>query len=201
MSKNQITGLILAGGLARRMAGREKGLLPLHGRPLIDHVLERFAPQVGRIVINANRHREDYAAFGHPLVTDITGDFAGPLAGLQAGLRCCETPLIATVPCDAPLLPDDLVARLFKALENDNATIAAAFVAGHLQPTFMLCRREVLADLERHIAAGERKIHAWLTDNNAVEVPFDDADAFANINTPAELALIERGAMPDTSCD
>ncbi|MBI4986514.1 MAG: molybdenum cofactor guanylyltransferase [Rhodocyclales bacterium] len=191
--RDRVTGLILAGGLARRMDGREKGLLQLGGRPLLAHVLERLTPQVATLLISANRQREAYAAFGHPVVADVVGDFAGPLAGLHAGLKACATPFLATVPCDAPLLPLDLVARLVGALEADDAAIAAAFAAGRLQPAFMLCRREVLGDLEPYIAGGGRRIHEWLVGMGAREVRFEDADAFANINTPAELERMEGG--------
>lgn len=194
MRKEEISGLVFAGGLARRMDGREKGLIPFRGRSLVEHVLERFAPQVGRLAINANRNREAYAAFGHPVVADILDGYAGPLAGLQAGLTNCATPLLATVPCDAPLLPLDLVARLAAALENGRAPLAAAFANGRLQPTFMLCRREALADLERYLAGGGRKIHAWLAEMGALEVPFADAQAFANINTPEELERLENAS-------
>ena len=179
--------MILAGGRARRMDGRDKGLLPLAGRPLIGHVLERFAPQVDRVVINANRHADDYAALGHPVIADVIGDFAGPLAGLHAGLLTCATPLLATVPCDAPLLPSDLVQRLAGVLENGNASLVTAHAAGRVQPAFMLCRREILTDLERYLSGGGRKILDWLTAMGAHQVAFADADAFANINTPEEL--------------
>ncbi len=191
MSTNSVTGLILAGGLARRMDGREKGLLPLHGRPLLAHVLERLAPQVGAILVNANRNRDAYAAFGLPVIADGIEGYAGPLAGLQAGLVACNTPLLASVPCDAPLLPTDLVARLADALERSGAPVATAFAAGRLQPAFMLCRREVRADLERYIAGGGRKVQTWLAGLGTIEVPFEDADAFANINTPEELNRME----------
>lgn len=189
-----VTGLVFAGGLARRMDGREKGLLALRGRPLIAHVLERFAPQVGGIVINANRECETYVGFGHPVIADVIGGFAGPLAGLQAGLQACATPLLATAPCDAPLLPLDLVARLHDALVASRAPIAAASTGGRLQPTFMLCRREVLGDLERYLSGGGRKIHTWLVDMGVLAVPFADDAAFANINTPAELDALESAA-------
>ena len=191
MRLDHITGLILAGGRARRMDGRDKGLIEFQGRPLIAHVLERFSPQVGPLLLNVNRHRDRYAAYGHPLIADAIDDFAGPLAGLHAGLLACATPFIATVPCDAPLLPTDLVARLAAALEQGRAPVAAAFAAGRLQPAFMLCRLEVRADLERYIAGGGRKIHAWLAGVGALEVPFEGEDAFANINTPEELERLE----------
>lgn len=191
---SSITGLIFAGGLARRMDGREKGLLPLGGRSLIGHVLERLAPQVGSIIINANRCQEDYATLGHPVVTDLMAGFPGPLAGLQAGLRACGTPYLATAPCDAPLLPGDLVARLAAALAASDAMAAAPSTGGRLQPTFLFCRREALAALDRYLAGGGRKVQGWLGEIGAVAVPFTDEGAFANVNTPEELARLERTA-------
>lgn len=186
-----VTGLVFAGGQARRMDGRDKGLLPLHGRPLVAHVIERLAPQVDTLIVNANRNLDTYAAFGHPVVADIMPGHAGPLAGLHAGLAASQTPLVATVPCDAPRLPIDLVARLQDALSAGTAPLAAAFADGRLQPAFMLCRREVLGDLERYLAGGGRKIHTWLDGIGVLAVPFADDRAFANINTPAELAELE----------
>lgn len=194
---SDITGLIFAGGLARRMEGREKGLLSLRGRPLIRHVLERLEPQVGAVLINANRRREEYAAFGPPVVGDLLEGFPGPLAGLQAGLQTCRTPFLATAPCDAPLLPNDLIGRLSAALAISDAPAAAASTDGRLQPTFLLCRREVLAGLEGYLAEGGRSIHGWLERIGTVPVAFADAGAFANINTPGELAALENAGLPE----
>lgn len=190
MSRPSVTGLVLAGGLARRMDGRDKGLVALQGRPLLAHVLERLAPQVDSILVNANRNQETYAAFGHRIVADVLPDYAGPLAGLHAGLAASTTPLIVTVPCDAPRLPADLVAILYAALSASDVPVAAALANGRLQPTFMLCRRDIGADLERYLAGGGRKIHAWLDEVQALAVPFADADGFANLNTPEELAAL-----------
>lgn len=191
MLAEPITGLILAGGLGRRMGGCDKGMLPLCGRPLLAHVLERFAPQVANILVNTNAPAADYTRFGHPLVTDVIPGHAGPLAGLHAGLSVCTTPLLATVPCDAPQLPGDLVARLYAALTDGAARVAVAVAAGRRQPTFMLCRREVRNDLDAYLAGGGRIFGAWLADMGALEASFDDAAAFANINTPEELARQE----------
>ena len=173
------------------MDGRDKGLLPLGGRPLVAHVIERLAPQVDALIVSANRNRETYAAFGHPVVADVMPDYAGPLAGLHAGLLACTTPLLATAPCDAPRLSPDLVARLRAALLAGSAPVAAAFAADRLQPTFMLCRREVVGELERYLADGGRRIHSWLTGIGVLAVPFADAGAFINLNSPSELAELE----------
>ncbi len=193
----QITGLIIAGGLARRMGGSDKGLQLLHGKPLLAHVIERFAPQVGRLLLNANHNAAAYAAFGYPLIADTLEGYAGPLAGLQAGLAQCATPLLATVPCDTPFLPRDLVARLHAALDAAQAQLAVAKTAGWTQPTFMLCRREVLPSLNAFLAEGECKVGRWYATLDAVEVPFADEGAFANINTLEELEQFEQSEQSD----
>jgi molybdopterin-guanine dinucleotide biosynthesis protein A len=185
-----ITGLVLAGGQGSRLGGRDKGLADWRGRPLIAHVLERLAPQVDCLLISANRNRETYAALGHPVVADTCPGYAGPLAGLQAGLAACTTPLLAMVPCDAPMLPDDLVARLADALATSTQPAAVAETGGRLQPTFLLCRRELLSSLESCLASGQRKLGAWLAETGAVRVPFDAA-GFANLNTAADFGATD----------
>lgn len=185
----RVTGLILAGGAGRRMGGTDKGLLPYRGRPLVAHAIERLAPQVDALLISANRNLEAYAAFGHPLVGDALPEYPGPLAGLAAGLAACATEWLACVPCDCPALPPDLVARLLAAAEAQRAPLAVAVTAEGMQPTFQLCRRELLPALEAWLAAGERRAGLWCRQQNAAEAYFDDPAAFANFNHPEELAL------------
>ena len=185
--KAGITGLILAGGRGSRLGGVDKGLVDWRGRPLIAHVMERLRPQVDRILISANRNQQRYAAFG-PVVADRTNDFAGPLAGLQAGLAACTTPLLVCVPCDAPGLPLDLVFRLFTALTGNGADIAVAQTVDGLQPTFLLCRSEIAAKLDAWLTSGRRKVADWLDEVQAAHVAFADAAPFANFNTPEDLA-------------
>lgn len=183
-----ITGLILAGGQGSRMGGTDKGLLPLQGRPLAAWTLERLAPQVDRIVVSANRNIEEYAAFGHPVVSDADpGSYEGPLAGVLAGLLACATPLLAIVPCDAPRFPEDLVEKLAQALRDSQAPLAYAVTPVRTHPVFMLCRRKVLPALEDYLAQGHRKIAYWQDELGAVKVVFPDEPAFANFNTPEEL--------------
>lgn len=183
-----VTGLVLAGGLGRRMGGVDKGLVEYAGRPLVAAAIARLRPQVEALLVNANRNPEAYAAWGHRVVADAVGGFAGPLAGLQAGLAACATPLLATVPCDSPHLPEDLVARLRAALEGRaDGELALAAAAGRWQPVFLLCRRSVLPGLEEYLAAGGRRIEDWVRARRHAVVEFADAAAFANINTPEEL--------------
>ncbi len=136
----QVAGVILAGGLGRRMGGVDKGLRPLRGRPMVQWVLERFSPQVDQVLINANQHVEEYSAFGHPVIPDRIAGFAGPLAGLHAALSATSLPLIATVPCDSPFLPTDLVARLKQALLERQADLAAARALTQAHPVFCVLR-------------------------------------------------------------
>lgn len=170
------------------MGGLDKGLLPFRGRAMVKHVIDRLAPQVTGLMISANRHAEDYAAFGWPVVADADPGFAGPLAGVHAGLRACAGEWLVTAPCDSPLLPADLVDRLSAAAESDDADVAVARADGRLQPVFLLCRRTLAGVLESYLAGGGRRIEAWLDERRAAIADFPDALAFANINTPAELA-------------
>lgn len=187
-----ITGVVLAGGLGRRMGGVDKGLKPLRGRPMVEWVVERFAPQVAEVLVNANQNLEVYGRLGHRVVPDDIGGFAGPLAGLHRALTEARHDLVATVPCDSPFLPADLVGRLHAALERDGADLAVARTGTQLHPVFCLCRRSVLPSLTAFLDSGGRKIDAWYSALRVIEVPFDDeADAFSNINTEAELKGFE----------
>jgi molybdopterin-guanine dinucleotide biosynthesis protein A len=188
----RVAGVILAGGLGRRMGGADKGLQPLRGRPMVQWVLERFAPQVDELLINANRHVEEYCGFGFPVIGDRIAGFAGPLAGLHAALSATALPFVATVPCDSPFLPADLIARLGAELMKCQADLASVRALGQVHPVFCLCRRNVLPRLTAFLEGGGRKVEAWHATLKAVEVNFDDqAQAFSNINTPEELAHFE----------
>ncbi len=189
---NQITGLILAGGRGSRMGEVDKGLQLFRGQPMVAHVLERFAPQVGEIIINANRNLATYQAFGHRVVPDAIDGFAGPLAGLHVGMCGATTPLIATAPCDSPFLPRDLVARLNAALDAQGADLAVAKTFDQTHPVFCLTKTALEPHLRAFLASGQRKIDKWYATLKVVEVSFDDeADAFANINTTDELRALE----------
>jgi molybdopterin-guanine dinucleotide biosynthesis protein A len=197
MARPAITGVVLAGGLGRRMGGVDKGLQLLNGRPLVSHVIERLAPQVDELLINANQNGERYAAFGYPVLADRIPEFAGPLAGLHAALSAATNPLVATAPCDSPFLPADLISRLFLALTapgtkshwgTTNADLAVARTFDQPHPVFCLCRRTVLPHLNDYLASGRRKMADWYATLKVVEVTFDDeAAAFENINTREEL--------------
>jgi molybdenum cofactor guanylyltransferase len=168
------------------MGSVDKGLQPLRGRAMIEHVLERLAPQVDEIVINANQNLERYGAFGRRVVSDRISGFAGPLAGLHAGLSAVSHELAVTAPCDSPFLPADLVSRLMSSMKGNDLAVAKTGEQAH--PVFALVRRSVLSNLEEFLQGGGRKIDAWYAALKVVEVGFDDeADAFRNINTLEEL--------------
>lgn len=189
----RVTGLILAGGQGRRMGNVDKGLQPLRGRPMVAWVLERLAPQVTEVIVNANQNQAEYARLGCRVVGDEIGGFAGPLAGLQAGLKANVHPFLVTVPCDSPFLPRDLVARLHAALIANHADLAVAKTGDQPHPVFSLVRESLAGHLTKFLETGGRKIDAWYASLKVVEVPFDDeADAFSNINTPEELAEHEK---------
>ena len=189
---SEVTGLVLAGGQGSRMGGVDKGLQPFRGKAMVAHVIERLAPQVDVVLVNANRNPEAYEAFGHRVIADEIEGFAGPLAGFERGLAHATTPLVVTVPCDSPFLPADLVARLRAALERDDAQLAVAKTGEQAHPVFSLMQRDVHASLRDFLASGQRKIDKWYAALRVVEVPFDDeAEAFLNINTREELADLE----------
>jgi len=191
IDKTDITGLILAGGRGSRMGGVDKGLQNYQGIPMAMHALLRLSPQVGQAMINANRNLGAYEAMGVPVWPDNLPDFAGPLAGLAAGLERCETRYLATVPCDSPRFPLDLVERLAGELARQNADIAMAATLqnGQLrtQPVFCLMKTSLLPSLLAFLQSGQRKIDAWTAMHRCIEVCFDDAPAFAGANTLAEL--------------
>ena len=193
--KDLITGVVLAGGEGRRMGGADKGLQPFAGRPLAAWVVERLRPQVGRLLISANRNQERYAEFGCPVLGDLTPGFAGPLAGIQSALAVTDTPLLLAAPCDSPRLPADLASRLHRALLAGEAEIAIPVAAGRAHRAFCLLRRELAPCLDAFLAAGGRRLGEWQATRLAVEVDFDDAaDAFANINTAEDLAAGDSAA-------
>ena len=196
IEKDDITGLVLAGGRGSRMGGVDKGLQAHLGMPLAMHALLRLAPQVGEVIINANRNLAAYESMGAAVWPDALPDYPGPLAGFLAGLEHCATPYLATVPCDSPRFPEDLVARLAARLDADDAEIAIAATRQggelRLQPVFCLMRATVMESLVRFTADGRRKIDAWTETLRHAAVEFDDASAFVNANTIAELRELQR---------
>jgi len=204
IGREDITGLILAGGRGSRMGGVDKGLQGFRGMPLALQTLLRLQVQVGDVMINANRNLSAYESFGATVWPDTVGEFAGPLAGFLVGLEQCVTPYLVTVPCDSPLFPIDLVERLAMVLESEQADIAMAeapesapdgTVRLRAQPVFCLMRQDLLESLVKFIHDGGRKIDSWTALHRTVTVPFnqpgDNPNAFANANTLAELQALQ----------
>ena len=187
------TGVILAGGLARRMGGHDKGLLAINGRPMVQHIQDLLCPQVDQLLINANRNQESYASLtGCPVIGDQVGDFAGPLAGMASALSHCTTPYLVAVPCDSPFVAPDLVMRLHRARHAQQADIALATEGNKLQPVFVLLSHHLLDSLLAFLDSGGRKIIDWYYRHRVAEVDFSDrAGMFENINTPEEQQRIE----------
>ena len=200
--RQDITGAVLAGGQGRRMGGVDKGLMPYRGTTLAGHAIERLSPQVGALIVSANRNLGAYAAHGHPVVSDAQGmGPLGPLAGLLAALGASATPWLVTVPCDCPGFPSDLVDRLAEAAQGlpPHAAVAVAATPGDarhpVHPVFCLAHRSVRDGLAAYLGQGGRAVQAWLAQVGAVRVPFDDPREFFNINAPADFAAAESAVV------
>jgi molybdopterin-guanine dinucleotide biosynthesis protein A len=196
ISADQITGLILAGGRAKRMGGIDKGLIPFHNKALIESAITRLKSQVGSILINANRNISKYASYGYPIIPDETPDFSGPLAGFSAGLKTCNTPYLLTSPCDSPLLPIDLGIKLATEMERGDFELVYASskeADGKIwaQPVFCLMHINLQESLNAFLQKGDLKIDRWFKEVRSSTVVFDDPQAFANVNTPEELKQLE----------
>ena len=188
----QVTGVILAGGRATRMGGVDKGLVPIHGRPMIAWVIDALRPQVSDVLINANRNHDRYGEFACPVIDDGDSEFRGPLAGMISAMQVARTPYIAVVPCDSPLIGGELVERLYAAAASSGSPIAAAHDGERLQPVFALLSCDLLEDLAGYLDDGERKIDRWYDRHGYVTVDFSDvAETFANINAPDDKRALE----------
>ena len=192
-----ISSIILSGGRAKRMNGVDKGLVQLQQKSLIAHVIARLKPQVDEIFINANREIAEYETFGLPVLKDENDEFIGPLAGFALGLKHAKHDFVLTVPCDSPLLPLDLVERLYNSMSASRMDIACASSGGNTHPVFCLMKKSVLPSLLAYIESGERKVSTWQKSQQYVEVDFSDCvlqdgtSAFTNLNTFEDLAALE----------
>ena len=198
--KDRVTGVILAGGQGKRMGMADKGLQVFDGKPMVKHVIDRIAPQVNKLIINANRNGETYRSFGYPVFKDVPLDYSGPLAGFLTGLRHCESPWLLTVPCDTPFVSPELVEKLAIALEKEQADLAIACIPSgdgcRIQPVFSLMKKTLRPHLESFLENGGRKIDSWTSTLKTVEVCFNDTHAFENINTPVGSGKIPASFPP-----
>ena len=183
----QVEAVILAGGMARRMGGDDKGLVDLLGKPMVQHVLQRIAPQVDALRINANRNQEIYGNFGYPVFADQQQGYLGPLSGMSTAMATTDAEFIISVPCDCPLIPTDLVARMLSALQQQDSELAVATDGERDQPVVMLLKPNLLASMLQFLDSGRRRIDVWYADHKVAKVSFaDQPNAFVNINTPED---------------
>nr|VFK50708.1 MAG: molybdenum cofactor guanylyltransferase [Candidatus Kentron sp. TUN]VFK53254.1 MAG: molybdenum cofactor guanylyltransferase [Candidatus Kentron sp. TUN]VFK54055.1 MAG: molybdenum cofactor guanylyltransferase [Candidatus Kentron sp. TUN] len=191
--KNSITGVILAGGQAKRMGGLDKGLIDLARKAMIEHMIMGLRPQVGGLIISANRNSKSYARFGYPVIPDAIGDYFGPLAGMATSMRYTKTPYIAVVPCDSPLVSSDLVERLYVAMNKGQADISVAHDGERMQPVFALLQSSLWGSIIAFLEAGDRKIDLWYAEHKTVLADFSDRpEVFSNVNTPEDRAALEK---------
>ncbi|MCG9722200.1 molybdenum cofactor guanylyltransferase MobA [Shewanella sp. Isolate7] len=183
----QIDAVILAGGMARRMGGNDKGLVELNDQPMIKHAIDRIKPQVKQILINANRNQDRYAEFGYPVLSDEDSGYLGPLAGMITALGQTQADYLMVVPCDCPLLPTDLVPRMLATIEAQGAEMAVASDGKREQPVVLLMKPALRESMKAFLDAGERKIDFWYAKHHCVVCDFSDQpNAFVNVNTPEQ---------------
>ncbi|HBA66700.1 MAG: molybdenum cofactor guanylyltransferase [Gammaproteobacteria bacterium HGW-Gammaproteobacteria-10] len=188
----KVTGVILAGGLARRMNNQDKGLVLFHRRPMVSYAIDSIKPLVDQVIINANRNLDAYRQFGLPVVSDQNGNFEGPLAGILSAMTYTDAELLLVLPCDSPLITTDHLQRLLKAGLNPEIDVAVAFDGERLHPVFLAIKTTLESSLKNYLGSGERKIDRWLMKHRMTQVDFsDDPEVFVNVNTLAELSELE----------
>jgi len=196
MNKQKVSGVILAGGLARRMNKQDKGLVPFDNKALITYALQAISPVVDELFINANRNIEQYQQFDYPVISDVQGDFAGPLAGVYAALNVCEHEVLLVIPCDSPFITADGLQTLLAEHERSQADIAVAFDGNRIHPVFMAIQSSLKNSLQGYLAQGERKIDRWFEQHNWVKVDFSaNPEFFSNFNTLEQLTKFENKAI------
>ena len=192
-----VMGVILAGGLARRMNNQDKGLINYNGKPLVTYAINALSAITKHILINANRNKETYLSFGFPVIADQTDSFDGPLAGILTAMINTDANILIIVPCDSPLIKDKHLQKLLTALTKNNADIAVAFDGTHLHPVFLALKISLKNSLQEYLDSGQRKVLNWIEQQNMVKVDFqDEPEIFININTLTELAELEKINTP-----
>jgi len=194
ITKKNITAVILAGGKGRRLEGQDKGFVEINNKPLIEYVIERIQPQVKSVMINANRNQQRYKNYGHPVISDDLSDFQGPLAGIATAMNTAKTSHILTLPCDAPLIPDDLVSKMLSMLSKHAApdSIVVAHDGTRLQSIHALIPVFLLQNLQDFLNNGQRKVEDWYQQHSLISADFsDNAQAFRNINTQKQRQEVE----------
>jgi molybdenum cofactor guanylyltransferase len=193
ITKNDITGVILAGGQARRMKGQDKGLILFNGKPLIEYVIEVFNPQVGKLIINANRNHDKYSQYGFEVISDEYPNYCGPLAGMASALNKIKTPYLVTAPCDSPFISDSLVSCLSLAIFNENTEISVAHNGKRLQPVFCMIKKTLISSMNVYLTKGERKIDKWFSQHPiAIADLSHSSKSFENFNSQEEIIISEK---------
>jgi len=191
--QNKVTGVVLAGGLARRMNKQDKGLIDYHNRPMVSYAVDAMAQVASTVFINANRNISEYSRFGYQVISDQTDNFDGPLAGMLSAMDHANTDILCVMPCDSPLIRAEHLTKLIDALTENNADIAVAFDGERIHPVFLALKTSLQASLKQYLEQGDRKIDLWLEKHNLIKVDFSQtADVFLNINTLSELNLLEK---------
>ncbi len=191
--KNKVTGVVLAGGLARRMNKQDKGLVVYHNKPMVAYAVEAMSKVANTVLINANRNQQEYAQFGYKVIADQTDTFDGPLAGVLSGMLNAKTDIVCVMPCDSPLIKAEHLQSLLTALTENKVDIAVAFDGERMHPVFLALKTELQNSLEKYLAAGNRKIDLWLQQHQLIKVDFSqNAEGFLNINTLDELEALEK---------
>ncbi|MCK5830221.1 MAG: molybdenum cofactor guanylyltransferase [Methylococcales bacterium] len=189
----KVTGVVLAGGLARRMKNQDKGLILYHNKPMVSYAVEAIAKVADTVFINANRHHAEYAQFGYKVIADQTDTFDGPLAGVLSALIHAETGIVCVIPCDSPLITAEHLQKLLTALIENKVDIAVAFDGERVHPVFLALKTSLKTSLEKYLQAGDRKIILWLQQHPLIKVDFSQsAEVFLNINTLEELEKLEK---------
>jgi len=195
ITKDEITGVILAGGKARRMGGADKGLILLNGKPLIEHVIGAFKPQVSRLLINANRNHEKYDKYGLDIIKDEMGSYYGPLAGMASALHKTNTPYLITVPCDTPFISNNLALTLTTTILKEEAEISVAHNGERLQPVFCMMRKTMMPSINDYLQKGGRKIDEWFEQHSlAIADLSGNPECFENVNTKEDIAILEKNS-------
>ncbi len=193
-NQTKVTGVVLAGGLARRMGGQDKGLIKYKGQPMILYALQAQEAVVDELLINANRHQDLYRKFGYPVISDQSATFDGPLAGVLSAMLHSDAEILLVTPCDSPLIQSDHLLRLLDGRAEHNADIAVAFDGERLHPVFLALKRSLYSSLQQFLASGQRKIDIWLQQHDLARIDFSQSpEIFLNINSLDELADMESG--------
>ena len=191
--KNKVTGVVLAGGLARRMNKQDKGLVVYHNKPMVAYSVEAMSKVANTVLINANRNQQEYAQFGYKVIADQTDTFDGPLAGVLSGMLNAKTDIVCVMPCDSPLIKAEHLQSLLTALTENKVNIAVAFDGERMHPVFLALKTSLKDSLEKYLVAGNRKIDLWLQQHQLIKVDFSqNAEVFLNINTLDELEALEK---------